>query len=416
MKKMLSLLLVLSLMLSPAGCADSNMNNVKTDLMKNITARVIDTQPDTVAGAQAVTDFGIRLAQTGFKDNENLLLSPLSILCALAMTANGAKEQTRAQMEEIFGLSVDELNSYLHWYISTIPQGEKYKLLLANSIWFTEDSRFTPEQDFLQINADYYGADLYSAPFDHTTLDAINHWVEEKTDGMIDEVLNDIPPEAVMYLINALTFDAEWSSVYEKHDVHNRVFTKEDGTEQNIELMYALESRYLSDDLATGFIKHYKSRSYAFVALLPREGISIEEYLRSLTGERLRILLDGVQNTPVRTAIPKFETQYSTELSEILTSMGMTDAFHPQNADFSALGTSTAGNIFISRVLHKTFISVSEQGTKAGAVTVVEPADGAAMEPDKLQEVYLDRPFVYLLIDCENGVPFFIGVMTDMKQ
>ena len=142
----------------------------------------------------------------------------------------------------------------------------------------------------------------------------------------------------------------------------------------------------------------------------------MEEYLRSLTGEKLRALLDNVQNTPVIAAIPKFETGYSVEMSQILSGMGMTDAFDPENADFSALGTSSAGNIFISRVIHKTFISVSEQGTKAGAVTIVEAADSAAMEPDKRQEVILDRPFVYLLIDCESGVPFFIGVMMDPAQ
>ena len=386
-----------------------------TNLMANITARDIDVQPNQTDGLQAVTDFSVRLAQNSFADGTNLLVSPLSILCALAMTANGAAGETRAQMEATFGMSIEELNHYLAWYVSTLPQGEQYKLHLANSIWFTEDSRFSPKHDFLQVNADYYGADIYRAPFDTSTLQDINQWVEEKTDGMIPKILNAIPPNAIMYLINALSFEAQWSTVYQEHNVYHDIFTKEDGTEQQVELMYALESHYLSDERTTGFIKYYRGQSYAFVALLPKEGISIEEYLRTLTGEQLRALLDNVQQTPVKTAIPKFETEYSVELSEVLTNMGMTDAFLPQSADFSAMGTSTDGNIYINRVLHKTFISVGEQGTKAGAVTLVEPTDTAVIEPDKQQEVFLNRPFVYLLIDCENGLPFFIGAMMDME-
>ena len=113
--------------------------------------------------------------------------------------------------------------------------------------------------------------------------------------------------------------------------------------------------------------------------------------------------------------MPKFETGYSVEMSELLGSMGMTDAFSAESANFKSLGTSSAGNIFINRVLHKTYISVGEKGTRAAAVTIVEPGDGAAMEPEEPKEVYLDRPFVYMLVDCENNIPFFIGTMMDVN-
>lgn len=416
MKRMTAMFLVIAITLSITGCINGAPIGQRTDYMENISARAVDTPSDTVTGALAMTEFGVQLVQNSFEDGKNLLLSPLSVLCALAMTANGAKGQTLEQMEAVLGLPIEELGSYLHWYISSLPQGENYKLRLANSIWFNEDSRFIPDQDFLQINADYYGADIYSAPFDESTRKAINSWIEGKTDGMIKEALDNIPPAAVMYLINALSFDARWSTVYQEHAVRDGIFTKADGSEQSVEMMHGKEYQYLSDDNATGFIKYYEGGTYAFAALLPREGLSIEEYVHSLTVEKLRTLLDSVQNTPVITAIPKFETRYSVEMSQILSGMGMTDAFHLENADFSGMGTSSAGNIFISRVIHKTFISVGEQGTKAGAVTIVEPTDGAAIEPDKQQEVILDHPFIYLLIDCESGVPFFIGVMMDPAQ
>ncbi|MBR6635408.1 MAG: serpin, partial [Clostridia bacterium] len=120
--------------------------------------------------------------------------------------------------------------------------------------------------------------------------------------------------------------------------------------------------------------------------------------------------------TTVFTAMPKFETEYSVEMDEVLKGMGMTSAFSADNADFKALGTSERGNIYINRVLHRTYISVGEKGTRAGAATVVEMNDEAGIEMLEPKEIYLDRPFVYMLIDCENKIPFFIGTMTDIEK
>ena len=422
MKRFFALLLVLALTLSVVGCGkstgsvSSDSSGETQDLMADISVENISISPDIPAGTAAVTDFGVRLAQNSLKGGENLLISPLSVLSALAMTANGAENTTRTQMEEVFGISIEALNSYLRWYVESLPQGENYSLRLANSIWFSEDTRFVPEREFLQCNADYYGADIYTAPFNESTKDAINRWVADETNGMIDQILDRIPEDALMYLVNALAFEAQWSDMYEDHQVRDGIFTREDGTQQDVEMMHGQEYRYLSDELTTGFIKNYEDRSYAFVALLPREGISMEDYVAALTGERIMALLNNSESMPVLTSMPKFETEYSVELSEVLVGMGMTDAFSWQKADFSALGTSQDGNIHIERVLHKTFISVTQQGTRAGAATVVDLTDGAAILPDKIQEVYLDRPFVYLLIDCENGLPFFIGVLMDAEK
>jgi serpin B len=150
--------------------------------------------------------------------------------------------------------------------------------------------------------------------------------------------------------------------------------------------------------------------------MLPNEGVTVSQYVDSLTGEHLRDLLNNSEDLTVFASIPKFETEYNIEMSEVLQEMGMTDAFDWQVADFSKLGTYEADgmNICISRVLHKTFISVSEQGTKAGAATSVEMAYGASAIQD-FKEVVLDRPFVYMLIDCETNLPFFIGTMMNVN-
>ena len=389
------------------------------DLMKGVRPNKVSA-PDELGTHNAdVTDFAVRLFKASEKSGENTLISPLSVLCALAMTANGAEEETLEQMEAVLGMTTEELNLYIYSYMKNLPQGEKYKLSLANSIWFTEDKRFTVNQDFLQANADYYGADIYQTPFNGQTCKDINNWVKQKTDKMIPKILDQVPPEdfTVMYLVNALAFEAEWSRIYKKNQVRDGKFTKEDGTKQEVKFMYSSEGTYLEDEKATGFVKHYKDNKYAFVAMLPNEGVSVSDYITFLDGKSLSAMLANPQYDTVETSIPKFETEYCVEMSEILKEMGMPKAFDPDNAEFNGLGDSMQGNIYIDSVLHKTFISIDEKKTKAGAVTIFKMkellTDPGPQEPKR---VYLDRPFVYMLIDCENNIPFFIGTMMDVEK
>ena len=393
------------------------------------------------AGAQAestaVADFGLRLLQVCMENAEdpfppyasvpqnvnekteagrNVLVSPLSVISALAMTAGGAKGETLGQMEEVFGMSVPELSAFLSDYQAGLPAGESYRLSMANGIWFTDDERFTVEPDFLQACADSFGAAARKAPFDDSTLKEINQWVEESTDGMIEEILDEIPSDAVMYLVNALTFDAEWERIYNEYEVREGEFTKADGTVQQAEMMYSEESQYLEDEYATGFLKYYADRKYAYAALLPKEGMSVAEYVATLDGGKLLDILANPMQLQVNAAIPKYENEYGAELSEMLQQMGMPDAFDMGKADFSGIGRSTDGNIFISRVLHKTYIAVDERGTKAGASTAVEMKDECAMAEDYIRTVCLNRPFLYMIIDCESNLPVFIGTLEGMEE
>ena len=413
MKRLIAILLVLAMALGMTACSQVSAN----DLMKDVPAKAVDVLPDMDAGAAAAADFGVRLFKTSMEEGENTLISPLSVLYALAMTANGADGETLAQMEQVLGMDVDNLNSYMLAYLDLLPETKDYKMSLANSIWFKDDPNFAVEQSFLQTNADYYGAGAYKAAFDEGTRNDINNWVKEHTDGMIPEIIDEIPDEAIMYLVNALAFDAKWADEYEEHQIREGRFTMEDGTRQDVDMMHSEEYTYLEDEMATGFIKYYKDRKYAFVAMLPNEGVSVSQYVDSLTGEHLRELLNNPQDLTVFASIPKFEMEYDIEMSEVLQEMGMTDAFDWQVADFSRLGTYNVDgmNICINRVLHKTFISVSEQGTRAGAATAVEMVAEGAMEIVEFKEVVLDRPFVYMLIDCETNLPFFIGTMMNVN-
>ena len=383
------------------------------DLMAGITKKATVSEEIPENGAVELTDFAVRLFQRTNETGKNTLISPISVMYALAMTANGADGETRAQMESVLGLDVDSLNQYLAAYSAHFSGGIKSRLALANSIWATEKDGFTVEPAFLQTNADYYDAQIYQAPFDGDTVNLVNDWISEKTEKMIPKMLDSIPADTVMLLINALTFDAEWESIYTTDQVHDGEFTREDGSKVGCTMMYSEEWSYLEDEQAAGFVKPYAEGRFAFAALLPKEGVSLDEYVSSLDGAKLHELLSSQESTKVITGLPKFETESSITLNEALQAMGIVDGFDQTKADFSLLGHSDAGNIFISQVLHKTFISVDEKGTKAGAATVVMMAEGAMLEEPK--EVILDRPFVYMLIDTEQNIPIFIGTMTDVS-
>ena len=145
---------------------------------------------------------------------------------------------------------------------------------------------------------------------------------------------------------------------------------------------------------------------------MPNEGISIEDYIASLTGEQLRNLLTTSELTTVEASIPKFESGSDTNMAEMFQNMGMTDAFDYKRADFSDLGAYEDGNICIGRILHKTHISVTETGTKAGAASAAEmTAKMSMIPPEEIKTIRLDRPFLYMIIDCHTSTPVFLGVL-----
>lgn len=367
----------------------------------------------------AAMDFAVRLLQyahmgemiPGSSSAKNVLVSPLSVYLALGMLENGAKSETLAQIEESVGLNVGQMNSFAREYLDNISE----ELKIANSIWYTDHARFTLENNFGAINKDYYNTDLYQRPFDKTTVKEINDWIEEKTDGTIKEMLDDIPADALMYLINALVFEAEWDEKYDESQVREGVFTIDKDLEQKVDMMYSEEMYYLEDEHATGFLKYYEGKDYAFAALLPKEGMSVFPYLNGLTGEHLQNMLENPKEVHVNAAIPEFTTEYKAELKDILQEMGIVDAFDEKKADLTGLGTSEAGNIFVSRVLHKTFIEVTPVGTKAGAATMVEVKDECAILYEESKDVILDRPFIYMIIDCESNQPIFMGIVNHVE-
>ena len=398
-------------MMSLSGCGTTVQ---AANLMECIAANPVSGKAADDAFKNSSADFAIKLFQQTRDGNKNSLISPLSVMLALSMTANGAKGETLAQMEALLGgdIPMETLNEYLYSYIKALPSEKTAKLNVANSIWF-RDNGFTAENTFLQKNADYYGAAVYKSAFDVKTLRDINNRVKKNTDGMIEKIIDDLDPDAVMYLINTVLFDAEWENIYKKDEVRDGTFTALDGTKRTASMMYSAEHLYLDDGKAIGFIKPYRN-GYSFVALLPNEDISLSDYAASITGKSFADTIKNAEDVPVEAAMPKFSYDYDIEMSGALKALGMSLPFDPEKADFSALGSSDSGNIFISRVLHKAYIAVDERGTKAGAATAVETVYTALEEC--IYRVTLDRPFVYAIIDDATGLPVFIGTVTDIGK
>ena len=375
------------------------------DLMEGIVPRQRSGSPAPITNdaATAATDFAVRLFREAY-DGNNTLISPLSAMLALAMTANGAKGKTLSQMESAFGMSLDDLNEFFYSYRTGLVQTEKSKLTLANSIWLHSSSNV--RSAFLQTNADFFGADAYKTPFDETTLRKINEWVNEKTDGMIPELIDEIPGDTVLYLINALFFDAEWANPFSPRNTQPGTFTKENGERVKVDLMIAEEvCDYVDDDRAQGIVKYYGGGEYAFVALLPNKYVLLSDFVASLDGGSLRSLLTNRQTGEVRIRLPKYEVEYTVDLSDALQNMGMTAAFG-EKADFSGI-TGRRRDLRVDSVVQKIFFSVDENGTRAGAAT--ESGLYMSVKPTFV----FTRPFVYLLVDTRNYLPLFIGAMND---
>ena len=400
-----SALIALSLLV---GCGSSNLT------ARELTA---GTRPASAGSLEVdegsdTYDFALDLLRESANE-KNALVSPLSVLSALAMAENGADGETLTQMEQVTGMGADELTDLLQAY-GTLTDDDP--LSVANSIWLRDSDGLAVEDDFLETCGGRLGAQVFSAPFDDSTVADVNAWVSEKTDEMIPEMLNQISDDAQVLLVNALAFEGGWDEPFDSALVSPDTFTCEDGTEQDATMMHSVESSYLESELATGFVKPYEGYNYAFVGLLPAEGVSVDELLASLDGNALEELLTPVAGAAAEIGLPKFTVSYETELADALRALGMTDAFDAELADFSRIGTSDQGPLAVGGVLHKTFIDVNEEGTRAAAATSVS-MDGAAAPGDPIEyhEVILDRPFVYLIVDLRCDLPVFVGTVMSVE-
>ncbi len=407
MKKRILSLLTAALTLAACTSCSASFRSAKqlTTTQKAPTVSASDSQKQEAS--QNYLNFTAGLLQQTFTGS-NILLSPLSVADALCLTMEGAAGETLAQMETVLG-EKETMRSYF----STIRRESGEQLSMANSVWLRDDPALKVKDTFLAIAAEDYQAEIFSAPFDENTRKDINTWVEDKTDGEIQNFIDKIYDDDIMYLINTTLFDAKWQKKYENDDIRDCDFTALSGETTQVEMMYSDEHTYLENSFCTGLLKYYTEWKYAFAALLPNEDITIYQLVDRLNADTLDKLLSERISTSVEAGIPVFTGDTRLELTDILPEMGMPLAFS-DGADFSEMATYDGGNLYISRVLHQTRIEVDKQGTKAAAATEVGIESGEADASVSSQHtVILDRPFVYMIVDMEQEIPVFIGVMTD---
>ena len=356
--------------------------------------------------------------QNSVLEDKNTLVSPYSVSQALAMTANGADNNTLKEMMKVIGggMDISKFNKQMAGYRKDQPNNDRCKIQTANSIWYTNDTnKFVADEDFLLTGKSYYDAQIFSAPLDSNTVKDVNSWVEKHTDGMIPSIIDKFEENSIMTLVNAVTFDAKWACPYYDSVDSKNFFTAFDGKKQDAKILSEMSDMpYFTDNGTTGFLKYYADGRYAFAAILPKEGTSVTDYVKGLTAKKFSSLLRSARSEEVKLTMPKFKTEFDSSLVEQLKLMGIKDAFELGTADFSKMGTSDLGGIFINDVIHKTFIDVNETGTRAAAATAVEMAAGDALI-ENYETVTLDRPFVYAIVDTQTNIPIFIGTLLTLK-
>jgi serpin B len=329
---------------------------------------------------------------------------------ALGMTYNGADGDTKVAMEqtlELQGMSVQEINEAYRDLIGLLVTLDSLvQLHLANSIWYREGMAF--EQAFLDINKEYFNAEISSLDFNSPTAgNTINDWVRENTRGKIETIVpSRIPPTVVMYLINAIYFNGSWTYEFNKDLTTDQPFTLLDGRERTVSMMSLgrrVDLALFQTDLVEGIELPYGDQGFTMLVLLPRTEVHIDEVVGTLAGDVWQSWMSGLREYSTPVSMPKFTLEYEIQLNDVLAALGMGVAF-TGGADFSKM--LAGGGIWISEVRHKAFVDVNEEGTEAAAATSVV-MDVSAGFP------VVDRPFLFVIREKYSGTIIFIGKVVD---
>lgn len=355
----------------------------------------------------AYMDFAASLLKNSESD-ESVVLSPLSLYTVLSVTANGASGKTQREIEKALGqdLNISEINTFIHYLNERVKalNSEEGFVNSANSLWIRDD--YSVKAQFLQNVVNYYDSEVFRTEL---KAEEINSWIENKTDGEIKDMLSELDKDTALVLVNALLFDDEWVTPYEEGNIYNGSFKGTKG-EETVKFMESNEM-YIESKDAKGMIKSYKNTPCKFVAILPDEKISVDEYAASLSGAKLETILSSATGVNRCIAhLPQFELRNKLSLSETAKAMGM-ELMFTDEANFDALTMSEG--LKVSDIMQEIFIKVSETGTKAGSSTTVT-LKYSDSETQDFEELKFDRPFVFMIVENESNLPLFIGTVKSI--
>ncbi|PZV19390.1 MAG: proteinase inhibitor I4 serpin, partial [Leptolyngbya sp.] len=369
--------------------------------------------------AQAHLDFGFALFDQLRQESpdQNVLVSPTSVALALAMAYNGAGGETQtaiANALKLHELDIEQINQgnqALTQYLTQLDP--EVALDIANSLWVNQD---------LPVRADYiaqmqasYAAEVAALEFGTpAAIDRINSWVKERTRDRISTIVDQLPADQLLVLVNAVYFKGAWSEAFEPEQTRDRTFTLASGEVIQHPLMAQQgDYLYLETDQFQAVSLPYGNESLSFEVILPAEGTDLADLAAELTPENWQRWMGELRSRPGQVQLPKFQFDYEADLIPALKALGMGIAFEPGQADFSGL---TELEAFISQVRHKTFIEVNEAGTEAAASTSIGiMPTSMPMPPADPFEMVVDRPFVAAIRDRNTGVLLFVGAIVDPR-
>lgn len=350
----------------------------------------------------------------------NVFISPASVAIALAMTYNGAGGETQQAMAralELNGLSLDEVNQSYAALLQTLATADpKVTLSIANSLWGRQDVAF--RQDFLARVRLFYEAEVSALDFsDPTTVDTINAWVNEKTNRKIPRILDRISDDAILFLINAIYFKGAWVKAFDPQLTREQPFILSDGSRKQVPMMSRSgEFRYLRGEdfqaVNLPFGAPDTESRFSMLVFLPDPSSSLDALTGRLTAEQWAMWMAQFGLAEGFLAMPRYTLEYEAGLNGALIALGMGVAFDPQQADFGPMVDLRPENVFISSVMHKTFIEVNEEGAEAAAVTSVEMGVTSVREQPERFTMIVERPFLVAIRDDQSGAVLFIGAIV----
>jgi len=399
---------IIVLGLSSCSKSDGELQEPKTIELDEKSAQLVE----------AGNEFGLELFQQIFTSEikyDNIMVSPLSVSLALAMTYNGANGETKTAMEKtlkVYGLTPDDINqSYKSLVAALKSLDPKVVLEIANAIFYRKD--FQVENDFVSINQDYYNAKVDDLDFSSpNALKTINGWVDDKTHGKIDKILDNISGDHVMFLLNAIYFNGIWKNEFDKDNTKELPFyLNSKGISVNVPTMQKTDAvPYTSNNLFSAVKMAYGSGNYNMFVFLPHEMNSVEDIVSNLNQEQWSVWMESFSDsTNVDIKLPQLKCEYEITLNDVFSDMGMEVAFS-NGADFT--GINKGGNLKIDYVKHKTFIDVNEKGTEAAAVTVVAIVYTSVV-PSQNTQFNVNRPFFYAITEKDTGAIIFMGTVKN---
>jgi serine protease inhibitor len=400
-------LIVISVM---AGCAKDRPDEKRDLVQVQLTAH----QKSLVLSNNAFGFDIFRTINRSERGDKNVFISPLSISLALAMTHNGANGDTKTEMQNTLrfpDFSADEINGYFQTLSNTLPDLDPtVKLGIANSIWYRQDFSVLP--DFISINQSYYNAEVKALDFDDpASVNKINGWVATKTNDKIKKVIDQITPDMVMFLINAIYFKGQWTYDFDKDLTAEAPFHLASSEQSTVPFMHQKGTfHYYSNDSLQLLEMPYGQGNFSMVVLLPKQGYSVTALADGLTPGNWNGWLADTARANVDIAMPKLKFEYERILNDDLKELGMVKAFGP--ADFTSINPDA--DLYISFVKHNSFVEVNEEGTEAAAVTVV----GIAYLTAPVEPVFIpfvaDHPFIFAIRETTTNTILFMGKVVSL--